>query len=733
MPLLDIGGTTVNFPYTPYDCQLAYLEKVLQCLKTVIIYSENSNGILESPTGTGKTLCLLCSTLAWLQDRKAQTELNRQANLASLVVDGGTLNKQQLDSLSRNIQQSTGVTWGGSEFVVPKIIYASRTHSQLSQAVQELKRTAYNNMKVSVIGSRDQLCIHEQVRKEKNNSNKIHMCRAKVAARTCHYYNRYEDIKRNSEIRSLMGDVVDIEDIVTYGEKQRVCPYYMTRELKSDADIIFMPYNYLLDPKMRMNQGIEIQGNVLIFDEAHNLERICEDSSSFELTPGDLATAMEELTKLAQKMLEMAKNEDQSLVEDTESGSMPGTLVDLEKEIDEIEVLNTDKGLTKPGVFIFELFNKVHIGFESKNYLIDLFEKMISFVSTDAAGVTVLSKGSGLTKIVDVIKVHIQPAPQNNQKKKMDTWTTSSKPTKSGKTLCYWCFSPGHRMLDLVSCGVKCIILTSGTLSPLKSFTAEMQIEFPITLENPHVIEKHQIFVGSMGKGPDNTVLNSNYETRYGKVLRLNINFSRIVPKGLLIFFPSYPVMEKCIENWQSNGIYNSISQYKAIYVEPRGKGLLDDVMDEFYDKINNPALNGAIFAAVCRGKVSEGLDFSDDNGRAVIITGLPYPPRMDPKVNLKMQFLDEMRNKNKFKSLTGQEWYRQQASRAVNQAIGRVIRHRQDFGAILLCDTRFSAASAVSQLPLWVKPHVKNYDMFGKIIKDVIVFFKTTELKVSL
>ena len=40
-------------------------------------------------------------------------------------------------------------------------------------------------------------------------------------------------------------------------------------------------------------------------------------------------------------------------------------------------------------------------------------------------------------------------------------------------------------------------------------------------------------------------------------------------------------------------------------------------------------------------------------------------------------------------KDLGGEEWYRQQASRAVNQAVGRVIRHRLDYGAIILCDER--------------------------------------------
>ena len=42
---------------------------------------------------------------------------------------------------------------------------------------------------------------------------------------------------------------------------------------------------------------------------------------------------------------------------------------------------------------------------------------------------------------------------------------------------------------------------------------------------------------------------------------------------------------------------------------------------------------------------------------------------------------------------LTGQEWYRQQATRAVNQAVGRVIRHKEDFGAIMLCDNRWASS----------------------------------------
>lgn len=176
-----------------------------------------------------------------------------------------------------------------------------------------------------------------------------------------------------------------------------------------------------------------------------------------------------------------------------------------------------------------------------------------------------------------------------------------------------------------------------------------------------------------------------------------------------------------CKESWQDSGIWSQIHQVKPIFVEPHLKKLFLESMEEYYAKIKDPRTKGAIFIGVCRGKVAEGLDFADMNGRAVIITGIPFPPWKDPKVELKMKYMDDLGGGS-----TGQEWYCLEASRAVNQAIGRIIRHKNDFGSILLCDCRFNNPKTKRQLSTWLQNHLttNSYKSFGAVITSIAQFF---------
>lgn len=126
--------------------------------------------------------------------------------------------------------------------------------------MHELKRTGYNHCKAAVIGSRDQLCIHPDLAKE-SNTNKIQLCKIKVTNRSCHFYNSLDRQKSSLEFSETR--VLDIEDLVRIGKKLKCCPYYATKELLEDSEIIFMPYNYLLDPKMRKTNKIDLKNTIV--------------------------------------------------------------------------------------------------------------------------------------------------------------------------------------------------------------------------------------------------------------------------------------------------------------------------------------------------------------------------------------------------------------------------------------------------------------------------------------
>jgi Rad3-related DNA helicase len=51
----------------------------------------------------------------------------------------------------------------------------------------------------------------------------------------------------------------------------QICPFFLTRNMLPEAEIVFVPYNYLIDPMARRSIGISIENSILIFDEAHNV------------------------------------------------------------------------------------------------------------------------------------------------------------------------------------------------------------------------------------------------------------------------------------------------------------------------------------------------------------------------------------------------------------------------------------------------------------------------------
>ena len=64
---------------------------------------------------------------------------------------------------------------------------------------------------------------------------------------------------------------------------------------------------------------------------------------------------------------------------------------------------------------------------------------------------------------------------------------------------------------------------------------------------------------------------------------------------------------------------------------------------------------------------------------------------------------------------------------RAVNQTIGRVIRHKDDYAAIVLLDLRYDRAQIRSKLPAWIRQSInpKTARSVLEVTEDLRLFFQ--------
>jgi hypothetical protein len=103
------------------------------------------------------------------------------------------------------------------------------------------------------------------------------------------------DVARGRDIRSAAYPSPDKHKESAYSAHS-ACPYYMSQALAAHADIVFCPYNYILDPGIRSSLNINLSNTVVILDEAHNIEDTLRESGSGSFTELELYDIVEFLS-----------------------------------------------------------------------------------------------------------------------------------------------------------------------------------------------------------------------------------------------------------------------------------------------------------------------------------------------------------------------------------------------------------------------------------------------------
>ena len=728
-----------SFPVTPYPIQVDFMNDLYDCL------SNCKGGIFESPTGTGKSLSIICGSLTFLTDfcsaklRESAPSFSSAQKKFKQDYSGMSIHalKQEIFKNNPNPLESAANV---------KILYLSRTHSQLDQIVSELKRTKWNSsekVRLVRLGSRSQLCVNQDVLKfrgliefkckeitksvssdpeivivdpegirgngngsgsgnGKTNKKDIQSFynkkpKEKKPGNVCLYYENQDLMKEY-----LLDNVCDIEDLVSAGKGMVGCPYFATRSAIKDADFILAPYSSVLNKHNRHAIGIELSECFVIIDESHNLIEAITDYHSASITKRQLATCdamikayynvflhkmfprklmfVRSALKVVEKLLEYFRLHENSL-QKTENRD------DFVRNLDLQDV---------------ELF-----------FLWDFFEEdQLAAKIHECCEHIRLSVKPDLNSLKLLVEFFLT---LNEPDGKM---LLSKDPDSTDATLKFLLLNPFNKFQKFLSESL-CVILAGGTLTPSKEF-------FKLFSETPphkfkhfscgHVIPADNLLLTTISRSPSNQEFRFVYDNRdniellteLGEVLA---GISCVVPNGMVVFVPSYAFLKK-LETTFAEGIIKKLSMRKKVFYDSKDESALR----EFTEAAER---GGAILFAVVRGALSEGINFSDKLGRCVVLIGMPYLNKNDLEVAVKMEYHDL-----KSVDYSGREFYENACHIAVNQSIGRAIRHSRDFAAIILIDSRHAASR--QRRPAWMLRSFVEQAPYGSMLGMVRKFFRS-------
>lgn len=474
------------------------------------------------------------------------------------------------------------------------------------------------------------------------------------------YYDRVNDA-----VYDLLTNENEIsrELISKYAEKHCVCPFEMGLDVTLWADAIICDYNYAFDPNVYLRRFFanEKQSDyVFLIDEAHNLVDRAREMYSAVLYKDDFLEVKRLIkdhnTKLM-KQLEHCNND----------------LLRLRRECDEFEVLDNIDGFVLHLMRLmteYEVFLQENIIVEGKEEILRLFLDVRHFLNM-------------YELLNDNYTIYTDYDEQEKFRIKLQ------------------CMDPSKNLLGCMEKG-RSTVLFSATLLPIGYYMEQLggkKDDYAVYAPSSFLPENRLIMIGN----DVSTKYTRRSEKEYRKILEYIKEFTRAKIGNYMVFFPSYQMLQKVAE-LATDEIEGLMVQSSSMTEEER-----ESFLEEF---VEEPELSRIGFC-VMGGIFSEGIDLKNNRliGAVIVGTGLPM---VCNERELFRGYFDEKNQK-------GFDYaYLYQGMNKVLQSAGRVIRTKEDRGAILLLDERFTQKQYYSLFPKeWFPNIVVNREtMKSELIK---------------
>lgn len=702
------------------------------------------------------------------------------------------------DWTTANVQAGSGVR---------KIIYAARTHSQLSQFVGELKRTAWGSTtRVVALGSRQLLCGNTALKKKHPTEGSLTEACLDLKQGTTTTSSSSPGKKRSKgkcgcpfleskEATATLGlhlltTPSDIEDIAQLGMASRTCAYYASRKALAAAEVVVLPYSMLLSKPTREAIGLSLKGSLVLVDEAHNLPEALRQLHSSTLSLPVIEAALQQLSRYTQTYAQRLAGRNLiylghlrklllSFAKYLKKGPEKGTM-DKEKQPQSKQrtLQSTIEFLIDLRVDNINLFKLIHYLEHSR-----LSQKLLGFTRAKEGEEDAGNSAAGLSKHVSamsIVQTFLEKLNLRGQEGKIVTdWPDGNDSRAQHPTLRYVLLQPASCFENVLE-EAHALALVGGTLSPFGHVAAELlasdhtqaksiplsHLELAaqadakflcksnsssVSFVSPrfaaftcdHVVPSSNVFVKCLSNGPNGQKMDFRHQSRMASALcqdlgKALLKLSKAVPNGLVVFLPSYNYEAHLVKQWKQTGLFDELNRTKKIFREPKSAQQLEATLRSYAkqaatepnSEATGSSSGGALLLSVIGGKMSEGINLSNSMARGVVIVGLPYPDITDPELQEKMATM----TKHGVGGISGQAYYQNLCMRAVNQSVGRAIRHANDYAGIFLCDYRYSAQTKIwGALPKWLRnaassPH--SNQGYAALAHELMSFFASKEHK---